>query len=73
MGMEFYIDAFYDLGTERQTGFGIGPIPVNSIYAYASHIGLAESDTADLLQIVRALDAVFLEKEQRKAKRKKKK
>lgn len=56
----FFWAAFWDLGTERPIGMGLGPIPDSALREYARHSGV----TGDLLDsfkvIIRAVDAEYL-------------
>lgn len=57
----FYLQAFYDLGTCRNIGQVMGPIPWNIIVQYADYYGL-EIDITDLfIRVVRSLDLVYLD------------
>lgn len=69
----FYYDAFFDLMSERQIGFGEGPIPTTAILRYSKHYELNSEEEADLLFFVRELDNAYLEHQARKAKKKTKK
>lgn len=72
-GDEFYLKAFNELSTCRHVGSSTGPIPWRDVMAYAEHKGLDE-DVADVfLQVIREMDAGYLnwikenqEKENRK-------
>lgn len=68
--LAFYYDAFFDLTSERQVGFGEGPIPTTAILRYASHYEMDSLEESDLLFFVRRLDNAYLEHQSSKAKRK---
>lgn len=52
--------AFWDLSTERQIGFALGPIPGSKLDAYGHSRGL-DSDNMDLFRAVtRMLDDAYL-------------
>ncbi|GGZ21703.1 hypothetical protein GCM10011273_03100 [Asticcacaulis endophyticus] len=55
------LKAFWELSTERQIGFGVGPIPGSLISKAASDIGIYDPDrVADFRSIIRACDEVYL-------------
>lgn len=54
------LPAFWELSTERQCGFGEGPIPWSAIDRYAARHGL-ESDVRRLVQLIQAMDTAYLE------------
>lgn len=57
---ELYWYAFNDLTTERQSGMGVGPIPVSKIEAYAKKLGLSP-DEADRFEIIlRRMDEAYV-------------
>ena len=61
-GADEYLDAFWELSSERQLGFGAGPIPGSAIVAHAGRAGMAD-DEADLFRrVIRAMDAVYLDR-----------
>jgi hypothetical protein len=66
---EFYIRAFNDLSSERNSGFGEGPIPINSIFAYARHYGMNDEEESDLVYFIRVLDKVYLNHQNSKTKK----
>ena len=68
--MEFYYDAFNDLGTDRQIGFGHGPIPYSSIINYCDRLELDYEEERDFVYLIRSMDNVFLRYQDKKAKKK---
>lgn len=57
-GNMFYLQAFFDLDTERYQGFnGPGRIPWSAMVAYAKHYGLFSYEVDDFVQIIKAVDA----------------
>ena len=52
--------AFAELSTERDLGFGCGPIPASKIRAHAALVPLDRSATETFVQVIRALDRDFL-------------
>lgn len=63
-GERFIIQAFFELGTCRQTGMGIGPIPWIAIQSYAEIHDLDPDVAAVFTQMIRALDLAYLEHEE---------
>ena len=51
-------DGFNILSASRQTGMGVGYIPLTEICCYASVIGYTR--TQDFIAIIRAMDDVFV-------------
>ena len=58
-GLEFYIEAFWELGTTRQLGMGAGPIPFTAISEYSKLYDVG--DFEEFLYLVRRMDKVYLE------------
>lgn len=58
-GLEFYLQAFFDLDSERNQGMGQGRIPWFSIQRYASFYALNEDERDRLNYYIRALDAAL--------------
>lgn len=71
VGLELFINAFFDLDTERQAGFSIGPIPWSKIKEYAVAYGFDEDLTEDLFYFVKALDNAHMKRLEADAKAKK--
>lgn len=61
-GLQLYLDAFYELDSERSYGFGAGPIPYTIILSYATTYELDAEQTEDLIYFVRRMDAAHLER-----------
>ena len=55
-GLELYINAFFDLDTERNHGQGLCAIPISAIAGYASIFGFDCEQTEDLLYFIREMD-----------------
>jgi hypothetical protein len=53
--------AFWELSTDRQVGFGEGPIPWSSVARFADREGSCGIGFADFLHIIRALDRAYLQ------------
>lgn len=63
----FYLNAFRELSTCRNSGFGPGPIPFTAIEAYARVFEV--EDFFEFLGIIRQMDYCYLElKQQEKSK-----
>lgn len=60
--LQFYLQAFFVLESERQLGFGVvGPIPVTSIINYAQFLGYTDrQEVYDFVNLIRELDKVAL-------------
>lgn len=59
-GLEFYYDAFRELGTARQFGMGIGPIPFTAIADYFRVYSI-DGDFDEFSHIIRCMDNVYLQ------------
>jgi hypothetical protein len=60
----FYWSAFTELSRDRPTGMAAGEIPFSSIDRFATRHGISDIDEFERLRgIIRALDAVALERE----------
>lgn len=59
-GDEFYLSAFYELSTTRDTGFGSGPIPWQHILAYSNSSGFEDDVRDAFIRIIRAMDRSYL-------------
>lgn len=61
LGMELYYDAFWDLTTCRQVGFGAGAIPWASVRDYGLTFEFDEEQMEDLFYFIRVMDNAYLE------------
>lgn len=66
--MMFYIDAFFELTTERQIGFVEGPIPLSAIHRYADRLEMNSEERIDFHLFITRLDATYLKYKTRKEK-----
>lgn len=57
---QMYWDAFWDLGSERQIGMGIGPIPRSAIKAYADEYDMSVEEFDSLYRMLRIMDNEYL-------------
>lgn len=62
----FYVEAFNELSSCRPSGFGVGPIPFTAIVEYAKIYDVG--DFHEFLDIIRTMDAKFMEIESKKSK-----
>lgn len=67
MDYPLHWEAFNDLGTERNNGMGIGPIPFSKIKEYAADLGLTEREKEAFVWIIRKLDIHYLNKQAQEA------
>lgn len=58
--LNLYLQAFFDLDSERSYGFGPGPIPWGAIAGYASIYKFDEEQSANLVYYIKRMDAAFL-------------
>lgn len=58
-GAQIYIDAFWELSTERDFGYAMGPIPWSKIMEYADRAGLDAVMNRVFLKVVRELDEEY--------------
>lgn len=68
-GLQLYLQAFYDLDSERSHAAGLTAIPWTSISNYAKAFELDEEQTEDLFFFVRKLDSEHLKRLAEKQKR----
>ena len=61
-GLEVYLQAFFDLDSERNHGMGAMAIPWSSIVKYAEFQRMDDDQTQDLLYFVRAMDSWNLDR-----------
>lgn len=57
---EFYLDAFWELCTERTFGMSEGPIPVSKMWQYAREYDLTISEQKAFVYIIKELDAAYI-------------
>lgn len=63
--------AFWALGGDRATGFGLGPIPWTALDAYATRHGIAGEEFTNFAYYLSTMDSIYLEhhREQKKDKK----
>jgi hypothetical protein len=67
-GLQFYLQAFFDLDSDRQVGMSLGRIPWSVVTKYAEVYRLTEEDTERLHYFIRAMDIAYLKWQQEKDK-----
>lgn len=68
IGLELFINAFFDLDSERQAGFSVGPIPWSKTREYGEAYKFDEDLIEDLMYFVKALDNAHMKRLERKNK-----
>lgn len=67
-----FLSAFWELSTDRPSGFGPGPIPFTSIDAYARRHMIDDPDEfAFFTDLIREMDRAYLDKIRANAEKKK--
>lgn len=56
-----WLEAFWELSSERQLGFGYGKIPHSAIVQWSIKNDHDEDDAESFLGVIRAMDQVWLE------------
>lgn len=59
-GEQFYLEAFWELSTERAIGWSIGPIPWRAIRSYGYDAKLDDDVLRVFCRVIRELDEVYL-------------
>ena len=57
LGLQVYLQAFFDLDSERSHANGYTLIPWSSIYSYAQTLDFDDEQTEDLIYLIRRLDS----------------
>lgn len=60
-GLQLYIDAFYDLSTERPSGMGFSRVPWSKIVKYADVYGFTGQQREALIHHIRSIDNYLIE------------
>jgi hypothetical protein len=68
-GLDLFIQAFFDLDTERSHGFALTAIPYTSILNYARLHELDDETTQDMLFLIRRMDNAHLARLEKKTKK----
>lgn len=61
-GLEVYLQAYFDLDSERTHAYGPAGIPTTSMLLYASAFNFDEEQTDDLVYFIRTMDAENLKR-----------
>lgn len=59
-GLTLFLEAFYELSSDRQTGLGVGYIPFTAIKSYADEYGFEGEQREDLFYFVREIDKAIV-------------
>lgn len=62
LGLQIYLQAFFDLDSERSHANGLTLIPWSAIKNYAVAFEFDEEQTEDLFYFVKAMDSAHIEK-----------
>ena len=66
IGLELYLEAFFDLNHDRQIGMTLSPIPWSAMQRYAKHYDFTAEQTEVLFFLLPRLDAAYIEQENKK-------
>lgn len=69
-GDQFYIRAFWNLGSCRAIGMSLGPIPWTALVEYGTRAGLDDEAIEIFLEIMRHLDSAYLNYQEEEATKK---
>lgn len=72
-GLDYYLEVYLDLCSDKDVGFGEGPIPWTSLDKYARRYNIEGEEFERLVQLIRIVDSELLKTKQKKAKREAKK
>lgn len=56
----WFLEAFYDLSSDRSVGMAVGPIPYTAIIAYVQYWQYDDQTAYMVIEIVKALDSVYM-------------
>ncbi len=68
LGLEMFLNGFFDLNNSRQLGMSLGPIAWHTIQEYCIHLGLDADEAEDMHYHVSKLDGIWLKWQQAKTK-----
>jgi hypothetical protein len=60
--LAFYLRAYFDIETERPTGFGLYRIPWSAIIRYAEYYDLDFDTTERLIYFIKEIDGALIKK-----------
>ncbi len=58
---EFYLRAFWELSTERQFGYTLGPIPISKLKEFCDRLSLDHVTSEVVKAVIRAMDGAYME------------
>lgn len=61
-GLQLYLDAFFELDSERSHSLSLTPIPGSCIRSYADYYEFDHEQAEDLLFLIREMDAENLQR-----------
>lgn len=68
--LQFYLQAFFVLESERPVGFTVSPIPITKIIEYAKFLSYKSyAEMYDFVYIIRTLDSITLKHANEKTKK----
>jgi hypothetical protein len=56
-----WLNAFWELSTDRQIGMGVGAIPASAITEWAARAGLDDIEAESFRSCIRAMDRAYLD------------
>lgn len=59
-GLDLYLQAFFELDTERNSGMNIAPIPASAVRLYNQSYDITGEMAEDMLEFIRVLDNAFI-------------
>lgn len=62
MGTQWYLNTFWRLARSRNTGFGIGYIPLSEVINYGEKVGHIEDSLEDFIDIIQMMDDLYVSK-----------
>lgn len=68
-GLDFYLQAYFDLQNDRPMGMAVGPIPWSSIVTWAQINDMDADDLHELNYLIRAMERADRDYEQKKEKK----
>jgi hypothetical protein len=68
-GLELYLQAFFDLDSERNNSMGPSFIPWSKMLEYAKHYLFDEEQTENLFFFIRQMDSAHLKRLEKKSKK----
>jgi hypothetical protein len=71
LGLDFYMEVYLDLCSDKDVGFGEGPIPWSSMDNYAKRYDIVGYEFERMVMILRSADGEILKGKQKTADRKK--